>query len=316
ILNPDKPFSDYVKERPAAAVETLIATLVGSGGMVVTAKGLEKVGASVDKFQTASNNRDFLLALGDGVQATKLRERLPEKMQDLVKEMRAQHGTPEHVYVDAKKLTELWQSAGLDPDKKAAEMFSHPEEYFQALAAGHDIAIPLEEFATRFTGEEYYKALVEDVRLGAGASTMREADEWKKSGKDQALSALLAEAEGIAPTASDARVYDDVLGQLIGTGMERQTAERNASVMKAVFRTLGSRSGQDAFELYQRYGLKINRPLPEALSKRLSVDLAIDPLLDRLRAGDIPSETKVRGKSLVEMLRDQGIQDSGGELKS
>lgn len=514
VLNPEKPFTSYLAERPAAMVETLIATIVGTGGMVVTAKGLEKIGASVDKFQTATDNRDFLLALGDGVQASKLRERMPEKMQELIRSMKEEHGTPEHAYVDANKLTELWQSNGFDPQKKAAEMFSDPSGYAEALVTGSEVAIPLEEFAQKFTGEEYYKALIEDVRLGAGASTMREADEWndlynepeipsmkpeheqavielvnqwqrenkttwgdnlfegsalsnaafddvdgfslqahgmaktspaqaikdllnlfkngisqdrggnagensnekgmlysanltsykgdaggvgsgsgvgtaggvayrdgafilvaregvksirdindiagvlvnpamgsdvvtslqaalpdgvlvksyhdvssivshakqkqetgrKSNSRKQEIKDLIAEAEGIAPTPSDLKIYDDVVGQLIGTGMERGTAERNALVMKSVFRTLGARTGQDAYDLYKEYGLKITRPLPGALSKRLSVDLSLDPILDRLREGKIPQDKDVRGKSLTEYLRKQGVKDSGGEL--
>lgn len=314
ILNPDKPFSSYVEQRPAAAMETLIATIVGTGGMVVTAKGLEKIGASVDKFQTATDNKNFLLALGDGVQASKLRERMPEKLQELIRSMKEEHGTPEHAYVDANKLTELWQSNGFDPQVKAAEMFSDPSGYAEALATGSEVAIPLEEFAQKFTGEGYYKALIEDVRLGSGSSTMKEAEEWEKSGRDEAIKELIEEADGIAPTPSDLKVYDDVVGQLIGTGMERGTAERNALVMKSVFRTLAARTGQDAHDLYKEYGLKITRPLPEALSKRLSVDLSLDPLLDRLREGKIPQDKDVRGQSLVEYLRSKGVQDSGGEL--
>ncbi len=314
VLNPDKPFSSYLADRPAAFAETAIATLVGSGGMVVTAKGLEKIGASVDKYQTATDNKNFLLALGDGVQASKLRERMPEKMQELIKSMKEEHGTPEHAYIDANKLTELWQSQGLDPQVKAAEMFSDPSGYAEALATGSEVAIPLEEFAQRFTGEAYYKALIEDVRLGAGSSTMKEAEEWEKSGRDEAIKELIEEADGIAPTPSDLKVYDDVVGQLLGTGMERQTAERNALVMKAVFRTLAARTGLDAHELFKEYGLKVTRPLPEVLAKRLSVDLSLDPLLDRLREGNIPKDKDVRGKSLSEYLRKQGVKDDGGEL--
>lgn len=316
VLNPEKPFVDYVAERPAAAVETLIATIVGTGGMVVTAKGLEKVGASMEKYQAATDNRDFLLALGDGVKASKLRERMPEKMQELIKSMKEEHGTPEHAYVSANKLTELWQSAGFDPEVKAAEMFGDTASYLEALATGSEMAIPLEEFAAKFTGEDYYRTLLEDVRLGIGSATMREAQEFENTGKDQALQELIEEADGLAPTQSDVKVYEDVVGQLLGTGMERQTAERNALVMKSVFRTLAARTGLDALELFKEYGLKITRPLPDVLAKRLSVDLSIDPLLDRLRANDIPKDSQVRGKSITEFFSEKGLKDAGGELKA
>jgi len=316
VLNPEKPFRSYLEELPPAMAETLIATVVGSGGMIVTAKGLEKVGASVDKFQTATTNRDFLLALGDSTQASKLRERMPEKLQEAIKSMQEEHGAPEHAYVDAKKLTELWQSAGFDPLVKADVMLSNPKEYFEALATGSEIAIPLDEFARQFAGEDYYQSLVDDVRLGIGSATIKEAQEWEKTGKDEALQGLIDEASAMAPTESDKKVFDDVLGQLLGTNMERGTAERNTQVMQAVFRALGKRTGIDPLELYKQYPLTINRPLPGVLSNRDTFDTVLDPLLDRLRSGDIPSVSKAYGPSLLEFLRDKGISDDRGDLKA
>jgi hypothetical protein len=39
-LNPEKPFKEYLAERPAAALETLVATIVGVGGNVAITKSV------------------------------------------------------------------------------------------------------------------------------------------------------------------------------------------------------------------------------------------------------------------------------------
>jgi hypothetical protein len=44
VLNPDKPFSEYLAERPNAALQTAIATLVGTTGQVAAIKAIEASG--------------------------------------------------------------------------------------------------------------------------------------------------------------------------------------------------------------------------------------------------------------------------------
>lgn len=60
VLNPDKPFADYVAERPSAAAETLIATVVGTGGNVIVGKAMQKgaekfAGLQTEEEKTVAN---------------------------------------------------------------------------------------------------------------------------------------------------------------------------------------------------------------------------------------------------------------------
>jgi len=59
VLNPNKPFSDYVAERPSAAAQTLIATIVGTGGNVVVGKAMQK---GAEKFAGLQTTEDRLIA--------------------------------------------------------------------------------------------------------------------------------------------------------------------------------------------------------------------------------------------------------------
>ena len=57
VLNPEKTFKSYLAERPAAAAQTLIATLVGTGGNVAVVKGIETLaGASHQQLQVAQQS--------------------------------------------------------------------------------------------------------------------------------------------------------------------------------------------------------------------------------------------------------------------
>lgn len=139
----------------------------------------------------------------------------------------------------------------------------------------------------------------------------REHADWLNNPKKETLSLQSSEK-------SARQVYDDVLGQLIAVGTERSAAERQAMLWQATLRTMGARAGIDPMELYRQYAPKIVRPLPEVLAKRMSVDMQIDPLLDRLRAGDLGAkEADIFGPSLIEFIRSKGgLKDSGGELKA
>ncbi|HAC30724.1 MAG TPA: hypothetical protein DCF82_23405, partial [Marinobacter hydrocarbonoclasticus] len=77
------------------------------------------------------------------------------------------------------------------------------------------------------------------------------------------------------------KVFDDVVGQLLATGMDQQTAERNASLYRAFFDVMGQTEEVDPYDLYQQYNLAITREMPEILKRRDNNVDALDPLLDR-----------------------------------
>jgi hypothetical protein len=79
------------------------------------------------------------------------------------------------------------------------------------------------------------------------------------------------------------------------------------------FASMGERSGVDPFALYQRYGLRVNRPMPDVLKPAAKVD-ALDALLDRVRSLDVKDEGALFGPSLTEFLRKGGVKDMQGEL--
>lgn len=327
-LNPEKTFSDYLDERPSAAAETLIATIVGTGGMVATAKGLQKAGQSFESYAEAKKQSDFLIALGDSVKASKTFARLPDNVKDLIRNIK-QDGDVHDIFVPVEKINQLFQSKGLNAEQQMQQILSEPSRYYEALATGGDVAIPLEDFAA-LAGDEIYGELIGDARTHIDGMSMNEAKQFDKPEfQAEYVKSLLDEADKIGAettfqteTEQSAyqQFYDDTYGQLIGIGRNAEQSDKEATLRAKMLTTLMQRGGYSAEYLQEMFPVTITRgPLPEALQKPKGADAIayesqIGAMIDKLRSGKAPKPSELFGPSLLEFLRDKGIQDQGGEL--
>ncbi|HEY9146835.1 MAG TPA: hypothetical protein VIN36_09140 [Thiobacillus sp.] len=249
-------------------------------------------------------------ALGEGAAESKTRTRLPEKFQQLVERMTA-GGPLENVYVSPDTWTRFWQDQGVDPRAVAMEVLGDAQSYDQAVATGAELAIPTARYAAKLAATPHNQALLQELRTSPEAMNAREADAWLA----EQQAAPVVEAPVDMPTDPAARVGEDIVGQLLGAGFERSTAESYGQLFTSVFNTLGQRIGIDPLQLFSNYNLKIVRDLPEVLTRSGALD-NLDVALDRLRTGDVLTEQAVRGPSLLEFLRERGVQDEGGELSA
>lgn len=313
-LNPEKPFSDYLAARPSAAAQTLIATIVATGGQVSTTtavqKAIDKVAGHDRQQADAAKTRATVDQLDALARDSKLRTRMPDVFREHVASLA---GEDANIYVPAAQWNQYFQSQNIDPAQAAEQAGITPNDFAEATAAGSDLVIPLADYATHVAGTDAHATLAPHLRLTPGGASEAELAAGSEQNQ-RALDDLVAQVGQEQEQASGSQqVYDDVLGQLLATGMERSTAERNATLMQSVFTTLGQRSGVDAANLYQQYGLNIRRPLPEVLTKQGNID-QLDTLLDRLRAGEMPQQQDMFGTPLTDFLRQFGLQDQGGEL--
>lgn len=256
----------------------------------------------------AQQNEAFFKALGDASSESKAMKNAPEAVRNFLENAK---GKVDNIYVPVERFDALFQE---DAPQVAAEIFGSQEQYLEARTLNADLVIPTETYALKVAGTKFHQQLIPDLRLGAGQMTLREAElAQKNTGK------LLAEHERkFAQDEPYRRVYDDILGQAMGT-MDRTAAERVALIEAEHYRTLGERLGEDAFTVYESLqgGLTIRRELPQVLRSMKDVDLELDPLLDELRAGKSAREQDIYGRSLSDFLRHRGgIQDEGGELSA
>lgn len=296
----------------ARVLEAGAAGFAGGAGVGLPGAAISAT-SNVREVRKANQTAQFMEALGESAKASKLRERLPEQFRDFVAKAREQ-GPIENVFIPADQFTQYWQSQNVDPAQIATEVGA--ANYAEAVAIGGDVVIPIENYATRLAATEHHAALIQDTRLFQGDLTMREVQalEADRQQVETEIQAAM-ETEGTdAEAPAIATIKQDVLGQLLGR-FDRATADTYATMYSRAINALAQRSGIEPAALHEQYGLSVVTPLPDILQSRMGVDAALDPLIDRLRTGDIPTRRDIFGKSLTEFLRERGgLQDQGGEL--
>lgn len=259
----------------------------------------------------AKSEQTSVDALVDLASQSTLRQRAPDKFQDLMTRLSGEADANYHV--DAQEFNKLYQSKGLNPETVAAEMGVDVDAYRIATISEGELLIPLGTYLAKVDKADHAK-LSPFGKLTAGGLTPAEAE---IDDDTIARQADLIRAGIRADVAGDNRIRDDVVGMVVNR-YDRDTAEKYGTVMQAAMRSMAERAGVDPWTLYSRYRLKVKNELPGMQNAR-PVDTLLDPLIERLRAGDIPTEGQARGPTLAEFLAEQGgINDEAmaGEIRS
>lgn len=257
VLHPDKPFSDYLAERPSAAIQTAIATAVGSGGQVGTIALAQKV---AERWNGKAQQADEVGKLLDEIQAqaaaSKLRERAPDTFGDFVAAAAAD-GPVTDVYINAQVLQQSGLAEHLMQASPAAA-----EQMATALATGTDIRIPVDEYAGRVAGQDFAQPLMDHLRTEADGMSRAEAKEFMQTQGEElqrTVEKALAEHQSDQAFKADAdKVRTEVERQLNEVG--RFTPDVNASyaaLMGAFYATQAARLGITPSEMLQRFPVRI-----------------------------------------------------------
>jgi hypothetical protein len=160
-INPQKTLREYVQDRPSAAAQTLIASVIGSGGNVAVMKGaqaaIERITVALDRGQKAQADAQQLAGVIEAANDSALRQRDPETFADLV-----EHLQPEtRLYVAPEHLAGIDLSAVPNIAQQAAE----------AAATGGDVQVSLADLLAHLPGEQ----LLPHLRTTPSALTVTEA---------------------------------------------------------------------------------------------------------------------------------------------
>lgn len=262
-LNPDRPFVDYLAERPSAAAQTLIATLVGAGGNVAVAKAIDATAARVLGAQRdgdmAGQDADRLKQLLALAAQSKLRERSPETFAAAVQAMADEPGgAPAELRFDARTLA---GEGGVLNQDELAQLPGVAEQMAEALATGGEVTVKLGDLAA-LAGTPLEQKLMEHARIGDNELSQSEA----KAASAQAETFLKQEAQRIIDQSQDAQaaqqgadtVRSMVLDQLATAG--RFTADVNgayASLISSAYTVQAARMGMTADALFERFPLRV-----------------------------------------------------------
>lgn len=237
--------SDLLQEGTGAATSFALGLLPGP---------LMGAVMHVNEARRARHSQAIFQAIGEAAKNSKTIERLPEAAQDFI-ERATKDGPIPTVYAPVDTWTRYWQAQGEDPAAMAARVTGDKDALEKAQQTGVDLAIPTARYAVTIAPTEHNEYFSRELRLGPDEMNGREADQFAELVKQQAQAApAAAEATGTS------QVRAQILEQLQRAGVPQATAEQYAGLYESAFGSMASRAGLDASQLFESYGLKVERP--------------------------------------------------------
>ena len=306
---------DWVDALTDIAVQTVYGTaLIGGIG-----PGASYIG-DARRAQRAQATGAYLKGIGEATADLELAkdERLIPKVKEFF-QRQSQEGPIKEVRFDLDAWTSYWE--GQDQD---VEMVSKALgiDLSTVEAQGGDVVIDLENFGEKLAHTDHFtKELWKDAKVKIDDMTYREAKDFMANPEEHVarLKEDLKETFGVETSDDFDRITEDITGQLMQAGkFDQKAAEQQARLMAAVFTTQSLRNqnlNMAPWELYVSRVLGIKPDVRDTAARPGTVDLRLDPLLDRIRTGDIPTQRQIFGDSLVDFVVKNGkLNDEGGEL--
>jgi hypothetical protein len=250
---------------------------IAAGGAGAIARGLinavtrgRSMQSQKDSADQAVQNADGMNQLVESVLATKTLPRDPETMKAFLNDISARTGQ-ENLYVPAEKLIEYFQSQNIDPYQVPG---INAQDLASADATGGDVAISMADYVTDLA-PEHHAGLYSFVRPTEESWTLEESERFNASEENmfsQENEAIIADMEREQAEAEPAdRVFSDVRDQLVAAGRVPDVADKEATAMKAFFRTMSKRLGRDAWSLYEE-----NKPTFQRFFERPALNQRFD----------------------------------------
>jgi hypothetical protein len=271
IANPTKTWSDYLSERPEAAIQTAFASLVQSGTLAAIGEGAGRLAGTLDRNQAAvaeaTDGAAQLDQLMAAAAASMTRQRDPQSFAQLVQEAADDSGTaPSELFIDARILTGILEGAGMTPEQLAQALPSVQEQLEEAIATDGAIAIPIGEATAAFAGSGLEQEFVRNARVSEDAWTAAEAQEGADllAQLEQDAAKVLAEqTEAQAWQDSSNAVFDTLMGEL--NNAKRFTPDVNrayATLVRNFYAVQANKLGITPQEMYERFPLTVSSRAP------------------------------------------------------
>lgn len=288
VLNPDKPLTEYLKERPSAALQTLVATVVAGGGAISVSSAVDKITAR------AENNANAEIKAEIGQVREKQNAAVAEANFGRMKEILA--AATEHpmrtrgesgaaafkdyvqsvtegtdvaeVYVNAQVLQDTFAEHGISVAELQAKMPEVAVQLSEGLATKGDVRIPMADLASNITDPAMQEALLPHLKTTPDGMTYNDSQvfyQTQVADMEQRAQQIAREtqpvltreeftaqqAEGTAPEALVQQATDR-MAELSATAAPtpEQTAE-----LAALAQNLG-----DTEALAKQYGIRLAKP--------------------------------------------------------
>jgi hypothetical protein len=293
-------------------------TVVQTAKGILIISGIGPGSSYAQDLRRASRSRDMeqtFRAVADNINKSKLRTEAPETYRKFVEQVTKNKG---EVLINANRWDEFWQGKNEDPDAMAERFGMDQNKLRLAREADHNVTIPALAFAEQLAPSKLFDSILPDLTFHEDQMSPRERDKFDKN-KPQIIQDIEAGLEKLKEAESKVDA-DNIMQEVAGLLIEAQFEQTNAGHLANLYRgfgVIGDRMGMDATELFEKFFGGVRRITPEALKRAEVLDPEIDPLINRLRRQDFPSDREMRGASLMDLIDEMGgLDPSDPELSA
>lgn len=258
-LHPEKPFADYIAARPDAAIQTAIATVIGSGGQVALLAALKKNAESYQA-QATAGEQEFrqLTTVGQLSTLSKWRTRDPEGFKSFVENV-TEDGHLENVYIEGRAFAQALEKAGVSAEEVKSLMPEVERQMIEAEETDGYLRIAMSDYATHIAGGKLDEALLPHLKTDPNGKTYAEAQDYYQKQADQmaelAMKVTEDKAEVEAFKKSQQTVQKTIAEQLDAVG--RFAPEKNkidATIMTAMLSRIAVEEKITPEQALEKYG--------------------------------------------------------------
>lgn len=306
IANPDKTWREYWTERPAAAYETAIATLVATGTIGALNVAATRSMSRERHTRQAEAEGFFLDRLAKGSAESLLRKRDPQTFHAMLDAI-TEGMVSDKVYIPADAVREYMQSEGFEETDWWRE---HSAEIEEAEATGGDFVVSVSDAMTHLSDPSTWRALRSDMRMTAGGYSRAEIEGLGDEADN--FDAELAAAVGSASRDPRSSLFANAYQKLVDAGYSSNAARTQAEFLTERYATRAERRGESLTgREFDHVG--VEQVLPERIRAAAKAD-TLDLVVAAMRGGDVRSPS---GPTLLDWIASKGgIEDRGGNIAS
>lgn len=264
-LNPTKSFNNYLQERPNAAAQTLIATIIGTGGQVTVMKAVQNVLDRTGNANLQSTSAQEAAARAENivkaVQAVKLATRDSTSFQEFVNDVAEDGDAPAELFINADTLTNTLNQAGITMERLQMMAPAVAAQLRNAsFVPGADIRVPVAEFAA--AGADITTPLIDHLRETPDAMSRAEAQQYLATEGDRIQSEVETEMGKMGDRIARRQEIDTVAArfeaELNAAGKFRPEVNKAyASLMGNFYAAQATRAGMPLEDFLQKYQLRV-----------------------------------------------------------
>lgn len=259
VANPDKTWGEYIAERPDAAYQTLLGTLVQAGAMGTASTVARRLAPQQERGEQAEATVQAVQELAQLQAASKLAQRDPGSVVEFVRQITESGEAPTELYVDAQQLADTLAQSGVNLQALAASAPSLVEQ-LQDQVPGADVRVPVAELVA--LGPEFSTPLLEHLRESPDAMSRAEAQEFMSAQGAQ----IKADTERALAQREEATAFKQQVEQaaarfeqeLASAGRFRPEVNKAyASLLGNFYAVQALRAGVPLADMLQRYDLRV-----------------------------------------------------------